>query len=76
LSFASNLLSLVLASAFYSDDKTYGPEGIDAGGEIVTVKNFSNDPQKKIFKKYFKHQANKIYCLEPELIMSVLKIYD
>jgi chemotaxis signal transduction protein len=49
---------------------------LDAGGEIVTVKNFSNDPQKKIFKKYFKHQAHKVYCLEPEEIMSILKIYD
>ncbi len=49
---------------------------LEAGGEIVTVKSFSNDPQSKIFKKYFKHQGHKIYCLEPELIMSILKIYD
>lgn len=49
---------------------------VDAGLETITVKTFFNDQQSKVFKKYFKHQGAKIYCLEPELIISSLKIYD
>lgn len=49
---------------------------VEDGGDVITVKTFFNDQQNKIFKKYFKHQGSKVYCLEPEDIMSILKIYD
>lgn len=49
---------------------------IEAGGETLSIKNLSLDARAKVFKKYFKHNGNKIYCLEPDVVMSNLKFYD
>lgn len=45
-------------------------------GEIVTVKSLFTDKQSPIFKKYFKYQGQKVYCLEPDILLAHLKIYD
>lgn len=49
---------------------------VDAGGEIVLVKTFFNDNKSKVFKKYFKHNGDKVYCLDPDIVIAILNIYD